>query len=104
MQTGKGLRILAAAFIAAMGIVTWQELKSSANDSPIGWPRPSRYLGVAIVYAMLGFLAEILSGELAAVLGVGMLFGLLMQSSASNAGNGSGNLQQTPQSITTLQV
>lgn len=98
MGKGKGLRILSTLFLVNLAIITWSELKSS-NPSPIGWPRPSRYLGLGVAFSLLGIFSEIASSELAAVIGAGLTVGLIIQNVNSSA---SSNNAAAPQNTTGL--
>jgi hypothetical protein len=91
MNSQKGLRILYALFFLNLAIISWQEIKQS--KSPIGWPRPQRFVGLAVAFSMLAILAEIATAELAAVIGAGLTLGILMNSfTAQTAGATVGNL------------
>lgn len=93
MNQQRGIRILYTLFLIDLVVISWQEIKGSA--SPIGWPRPQRYVGLTIAFSLLAVLAEIASSELAAVIGAGLSMGLFInaaQNSAENsAGQGAGN-------------
>lgn len=91
MSDQRGLRILSALFFLSLIIISWQEIKLSA--SPIGWPRPQRFIGITVVFALLGFFADIASAELAAVIGAGLTMGLIInvvQNPVQNAASGIG--------------
>lgn len=105
MSHTRGLRILYALFLVNMAVITWQEIKLSA--SPIGWPRPSRYVGLAVAFSVLGVFAEVASSELAAVVGAGLTIALVIKTVQS--GNSQGTVtapnQPTQTGITgTVQV
>jgi hypothetical protein len=96
MNQLRGIRILSALFILDMIIISWQEIKSS--QSPIGWPRPSRYVGLTVCFALLAFFAEIASSELAAVIGAGLSMGLIINvvQNPVSSGQGAVSTQNAP--------
>lgn len=81
MNSSKGLRILTSLFFLNLVMISWFDLKANKTNSlsPIGWPRPSRFLGLGISFSLLAILAETFSAELAAVIGAGLSIGLIMQ-------------------------
>lgn len=80
MSHDRGSRILAMLFLVNLFIITWAELKpGNSNPSPIGWPRPARYLALGIAFTVLAGFGEIASTELAAVIGAGLTIGLIIQ-------------------------
>jgi hypothetical protein len=94
MNQQRGIRILYTMFLIDLIVISWQEIKGSA--SPIGWPRPQRYVGLTIAFSLLAVLAELASSELAAVIGAGLSMGLVInvvqnQSGSSGQGTSNGN-------------
>lgn len=71
---------LTAMFAAAAGIETYRELK--AGHFP---PRPMRFTGLAVVYAILALLGH-LSPGLAGILGFGMLAALIIKVPSAGGG------------------
>jgi hypothetical protein len=76
MTSDRSLRIIYALFLLDIIIISWEEIKLA--ESPIGWPRPSRYVGVGVAFSMLALFADFVSAELAAVIGAGLTVGLVM--------------------------
>jgi len=93
MSQARGLRILYALFFLNIAIISWQEIKS--GQSPIGWPRPQRFVGLAVAFSMLAILAEIAAAELSAVIGAGLTIGLIINNVGNQAGKGIGDLGST---------
>lgn len=88
MTSQKGLRILYTLFFLNLAVISWQEIKQS--QSPIGWPRPQRFVGLAVAFSMLAILAEVATAELAAVIGAGVTLGMLMNSFNAQTTSSSG--------------
>jgi hypothetical protein len=89
MNNQRGLRILQALFFVNLAVISWQEIKSP--QSPIGWPRPSRFVGLGIAFSLLAVFSEIVSAELAAVIGAGLTIGLainVVQNPEGSSGQG----------------
>ena len=80
LDTTGSLHALTGMMFAAAGIETYLEIR--AGHFP---PRPFRFVGVALVYGLLGMLSH-LSASLAGVLGLGMLIALIIKMPSSSAG------------------
>lgn len=74
MSESTGRSILLATFLAALATLTWSE----AHKYQVV-PRPSRYVGAAVAWGILGFLAPAVSYRLAAMFGIGLYLALLYQ-------------------------
>jgi hypothetical protein len=68
-----GERILPAALLIALGIVAYREINS--GNTP---PRPFRFVGVALIYTVLGVLA-LASANLAAAFAIAIDLGLIVK-------------------------
>jgi len=103
MNQQRGLRILATLFFLNLAIISWQEIKSP--QSPIGWPRPSRFVGLGLVFSLLAVLAETVSAELAAAVAGGLTLGLIIhtvQNGTTSSGQGTAVSTSQPVSGTGL--
>lgn len=63
---------LLATFIAAIGIISWDELKHKQRV-----PHPEVYIHAAVVWAILGIISELGVPELAAIFGLGLVLSML---------------------------
>lgn len=96
MNSQRAIKIIYSFFLLNLVIISWQEIKGS--QSPIGWPRPQRFVGLAVVFTLLSVLSE-MTAELAAVMSGGMTLGLLMSNTgntASTQGGGGGHVFGIP--------
>lgn len=95
MNQQHGLRIMYALFLLNVIVIAWQDIKADA--SPIGWPRPSRFVGLAVAFSLLSVVAEVAAAELAAVLAAGLTLGLVMNtfSQSNTSGTASGSQSGT---------
>lgn len=59
-------------FLVAIGLITWNEIKVFKEV-----PKPERYVGVGVVYGLLGIVASIGDYATAAVFGWAMVVALL---------------------------
>jgi hypothetical protein len=71
---------LLVSFIAAIGLITWDELKNRQRV-----PHPERYVSAVIVWFILGLVAELGAPELAGLFGIGLV--LTLYYSYYNNGN-----------------
>lgn len=63
---------LLATFIAAISILTWDELKTKQRV-----PHPEVYIRAAVVWAILGLIGELGVPELASLFGLGLVLSML---------------------------
>lgn len=70
----KSERILPATFFVAMALAFW---RAQTPASGIGWPRPHRFAGVAVVWTLLAVIAAAAPG-LAAAFGAGLCVALAL--------------------------
>lgn len=74
-----GKEVITGGFLVALVVGTYQEVVSPKENNPIPpMPEPTRYVGIAITYSMLGLLAQFVDEKLAGVLAGGLTLGLLM--------------------------
>lgn len=69
-----GRPVLFMTFLAAVGLITWQELRLYARA-----PRPERYVYAALVWALLGIVSEMGGDDIAAAFSVGLVLTLVYQ-------------------------
>lgn len=63
---------LMVSFLAAIGIVTWHEIKTLQRI-----PHPATYVHAAVVWAILGIVSDLGAPELAAVFGAGLVLSMV---------------------------
>ena len=85
---------LLSTYVAAIAIVTWREVKLYQRT-----PEPKHYVRVAIVWGILGVVAELGVPELAALFGFGFVLAMMYDFYASRTKTGqSGTLPRAGQS------
>jgi hypothetical protein len=97
MNSQRGARIISMLFLLDLFIITWSELKPGNNNpSPIGWPRPARYVGLGVAFALLGAFGELANAELAAVVAAGLSMALIIRTVQSGSTSTASGGQVSP--------
>jgi hypothetical protein len=89
---------LLSTYVAAIAIVTWREVKLYQRT-----PEPKYYVRVAIVWGILGVVAELGVPELAALFGLGFVLAMLYDfyANSGTVGTAEGSNPITPIDNTT---
>lgn len=74
MSESTGRALLLATFFLALAVVSWDEIKHGGV-----LPRPRRYVGAGVVFAIAGLAAPVIGASTAGVFGAGMVLALLYQ-------------------------
>ena len=75
MNPAGARRWVLLAWLVAVAIVTWGQLKAPTTNFAVKMPDPSAYVGSAMVYSVLALLAEA-APQVAALFAVGATIGL----------------------------
>jgi len=75
-------------FLAAVGMVAWDEVKVEQR-----FPKPARFMYVAVIWAVLGIVAEMGADNVAAAFGVGLVLVLAYQHYNPSAGKLGGKIE-----------
>jgi len=78
---------LLATFLAAVGVVTWDEIKRMQRV-----PHPEKYVHAAVVWAILGIVADLGAPEIAALFGFGMVLSMLYRFYATRSSEQTGDV------------
>lgn len=82
MSDDTGRRLLVSTFLVAVALLTWNEMKVNKV-----MPRPQRYVGAGVIWALLALLSPVLTYSLSGMFSVGVVLMLLYKNVSSSSGS-----------------